>query len=141
MADKKITALDDLGTALADVDLFHIVDDPSNTPINKRVSAKNVFKSYKNTKAASKNSKHTNSKKLQNNPKQIQLKSQRKKIHGRWRAPTCSRDACAVPLRRRFPKSWFGGRRIFKSDFEQDGHRGNVPETRLRKRGSHRRLY
>ena len=43
MADKKITALDDLGTALADVDLFHIVDDPSNTPINKRVSAKNVF--------------------------------------------------------------------------------------------------
>ena len=43
MADKKITALDDLGTALADVDLFHIVDDPSNTPNNKRVSAKNVF--------------------------------------------------------------------------------------------------
>ena len=43
MADKKITALDDLGTALNDVDLFHIVDDPSNTPINKRVSAKNVF--------------------------------------------------------------------------------------------------
>lgn len=43
MADKKITALDDLGTALADVDLFHIVDDPSNTPINKKVTAKNVF--------------------------------------------------------------------------------------------------
>ena len=43
MADKKITALDDLGSALADVDLFHIVDDPSNTPINKKVTAKNVF--------------------------------------------------------------------------------------------------
>ena len=43
MADKKITALDDLGSSLAEVDLFHIVDDPSNTPINKRVTAKNVF--------------------------------------------------------------------------------------------------
>ena len=43
MADKKITALDDLGSSLAEVDVFHIVDDPSNTPINKRVTAKNVF--------------------------------------------------------------------------------------------------
>ena len=43
MADKKITALDDLGSSLAEVDLFHIVEDPSNTPINKRVTAKNVF--------------------------------------------------------------------------------------------------
>ena len=43
MADKRITALDDLGSSLAEVDLFHIVDDPSNTPINKRVTAKNVF--------------------------------------------------------------------------------------------------
>ena len=43
MADKKITALDDRGSSLAEVDLFHIVDDPSNTPINKRVTAKNVF--------------------------------------------------------------------------------------------------
>ena len=25
------------------MDLFHIVDDPSNTPINKKVTAKNVF--------------------------------------------------------------------------------------------------
>ncbi len=43
MADKKITQLTNLGAALAAGDLFHVVDDPSNTPINKKVTAADVF--------------------------------------------------------------------------------------------------
>ena len=43
MADKKITALTDLGDALATADLFHVVADPAGTPINKKIAAEDVF--------------------------------------------------------------------------------------------------
>ena len=42
MADKKVTQLTDLGNGLAAVDLFHVVDDPSGTPINKKITAEDV---------------------------------------------------------------------------------------------------
>ena len=43
MADKKITQLTDLGTTIDSADLFHVVDDPAGTPINKKITAANVF--------------------------------------------------------------------------------------------------
>ena len=46
MADKIITALSDLGSDVHKDDLFHLIDDPGGTPVNKKVSVANLFNNF-----------------------------------------------------------------------------------------------
>ena len=41
MADKKVTALTDIGTTIAADDVWMVIDDVSGTPTNKKMSVKN----------------------------------------------------------------------------------------------------
>jgi len=43
MANKKITQLTDIGLDVAGDDILHIIDDPSGTPINKKMTVDNLF--------------------------------------------------------------------------------------------------
>lgn len=42
MADVKVSALTTLAGSLADVDLFHVVDDPTGTPLSRKVTALSI---------------------------------------------------------------------------------------------------
>ena len=41
MADKKVTALTDIGTAIAASDVWMVIDDPAGTPVNKKMTVSN----------------------------------------------------------------------------------------------------
>ena len=41
MADKKVTALTDIGTGIAASDVWMVIDDPAGTPVNKKMTVSN----------------------------------------------------------------------------------------------------
>ena len=41
MADKKVTALTDIGTGIASTDVWMVIDDPTGTPVNKKMQVSN----------------------------------------------------------------------------------------------------
>ena len=41
MADKKVTALTDIGTGIASGDVWMVIDDPAGTPVNKKMTVSN----------------------------------------------------------------------------------------------------
>jgi hypothetical protein len=43
MANKKITQLTDIGSSVATEDILHIIDNPSVSPINKKITVGNLF--------------------------------------------------------------------------------------------------
>ena len=45
MADKKVTALTDIGTGIAASDVWMVIDDPAGTPTNKKMTVSN-FTAY-----------------------------------------------------------------------------------------------